>query len=435
MTSSGISIKHNKRGSKLKSIYYPSKKKEWTNINWSKVNKTIENIRKRIIKLMEKQEGRKIRNLQRLLNKSLSVRLYSVRIVTEPTSKYYITSFKQIWRNNNFKLESALQLRKRLNKHNIQLINKTYSINKYYVKAHYYLIKYASQINLELTIFSFLNINNELDYNTNNLSYNYNYSQLQDLISQINNHKWILTINILYYLKKIQLSWLLNKISVVNKILIELLPLKQFAIRSFINYLKCKLYSEYIQNSKIVKKQCDFNILYFSGNLIVTTTKKKKFKQIATTIKDFFKPKIKITIKNLSISHIKTGFIFKSWHIYKHKNSKIVYSLSKKHIYQHLTEIKNLIKNNDNPVILITKINNKIECWKRSCYKCSNILKTYSFLNKKITKYLLKWGCRRHNHKSKQWIIKRYWKQSNNYWNFFIHNGNQLYLLTSHKTA
>ena len=69
-----------------KSIYHPFKEQQWTGVNWSKVEKTIENLQHRITKATERSEHRKVRNLQRLLVRSLSARLKGVRIVAQENS-------------------------------------------------------------------------------------------------------------------------------------------------------------------------------------------------------------------------------------------------------------------------------------------------------------------------------------------------------------
>ena len=96
------------------SIYHPTKEKQWTSINWSKVEKTIENGQHRIPKAMERGERRKIRDLQRLLNRSLSARLKAVRIVAQENSGKKTPGIDgEIWTTPSRKLQAALELRNR----------------------------------------------------------------------------------------------------------------------------------------------------------------------------------------------------------------------------------------------------------------------------------------------------------------------------------
>ena len=68
------------------SIYHPTKEKQWTGINWSKVEMTVENLQHRITKATERGEHRKVRDLQRLLTPSLATKLKVVRIVAQENS-------------------------------------------------------------------------------------------------------------------------------------------------------------------------------------------------------------------------------------------------------------------------------------------------------------------------------------------------------------
>ena len=60
-----------KNNLKSGSIYNSNKDNQWTGINWSKVEKIIENLQHRITKAELNNDKRKVRNLQRLLSRSL----------------------------------------------------------------------------------------------------------------------------------------------------------------------------------------------------------------------------------------------------------------------------------------------------------------------------------------------------------------------------
>ena len=73
--------------SKTQSIYHSSKEDTWTGVNWSKVEKTIENLQHRITRAAELGQHRKVRSLQQLLTKnSLSAKLKAIRTVAQENS-------------------------------------------------------------------------------------------------------------------------------------------------------------------------------------------------------------------------------------------------------------------------------------------------------------------------------------------------------------
>ena len=98
------------------SIYHPSKENTWTGVSWSKVEKTIQTLQHRITKATEQRDYRKLRHLQRLLNRSLSARLKAVRIVAQENSGKKTPGIDgEIWTTPDCKhfVQAALELRNR----------------------------------------------------------------------------------------------------------------------------------------------------------------------------------------------------------------------------------------------------------------------------------------------------------------------------------
>jgi len=56
---------------------------DWNAINWRKANRTVRNLRRRIFRATQEGDQKKVRSLQKLMLKSYSNRLVSVRRVTQ----------------------------------------------------------------------------------------------------------------------------------------------------------------------------------------------------------------------------------------------------------------------------------------------------------------------------------------------------------------
>ncbi len=56
---------------------------DWNAINWRKANRTVRNLRRRIFRATQESDQKKVRSLQKLMLKSYSNRLVSVRRVTQ----------------------------------------------------------------------------------------------------------------------------------------------------------------------------------------------------------------------------------------------------------------------------------------------------------------------------------------------------------------
>ena len=101
------------------SIYHPLKTNRWIGINWSKTEKTIKQLQYRIAKAAEQGEYRKVRNLQRLLKRSLSARLKAVQLVTQENSTKNLSGIDgTIWSTDHLKLKAAFELRQKTSRHN-----------------------------------------------------------------------------------------------------------------------------------------------------------------------------------------------------------------------------------------------------------------------------------------------------------------------------
>src|SRR5258706_2430442 len=59
------------------------KQTDWNTINWRKANRTVRNLRQRIFRATQEGNLKKVRSLQRLMLKSYSNRLVSVRRVAQ----------------------------------------------------------------------------------------------------------------------------------------------------------------------------------------------------------------------------------------------------------------------------------------------------------------------------------------------------------------
>jgi RNA-directed DNA polymerase len=59
------------------------KQTAWNAINWRKANRTVRNLRRRIFRATQESDQKKVRSLQKLMLKSYSNRLVSVRRVTQ----------------------------------------------------------------------------------------------------------------------------------------------------------------------------------------------------------------------------------------------------------------------------------------------------------------------------------------------------------------
>lgn len=100
---------------KFSSLFITGTTIDWRLLkNEGRVEKTIENLQPRITKATKRGEHRKIRDLQRLLNRSLAAGQKAVCIVAQETSGKKTPKIDgEIWTTPDRKLLAALELRKK----------------------------------------------------------------------------------------------------------------------------------------------------------------------------------------------------------------------------------------------------------------------------------------------------------------------------------
>src|SRR6476469_7504552 len=95
-------------------LFHLSENLHWNSINWKLVEKRIANLQHRITMATKGGNNRKVRNLQRLLVRSLSGRLKAVRQVAQKNQNKPTPGIDgKLWTTPQQKLQAALNLRKR----------------------------------------------------------------------------------------------------------------------------------------------------------------------------------------------------------------------------------------------------------------------------------------------------------------------------------
>lgn len=270
------------------SIYHPSKEDQWTNINWSKVDKTIKNLQNRIAKAAKNGEIHRMKNLQRLLTYSISARLKAVQTVTNNKStnqrQTFITKIDgEILETGENKKDIALELQKNQKvQKSLQLsCRKTKPIKSIRVaninsdrRRHGDLIgnknKFVQFPSLsdrarlvlwDMALNPYSKKNGEFD--SINFSSYLNKLQRHDLFllnkkirnlfNKPNSFEWILTIQIDQFLEKVNSDWFLKNIPIKDKKL-----------------LKSWLKKKYITGSELFSSDCH---LFYNSKLKTTLTK------------------------------------------------------------------------------------------------------------------------------------------------------------------
>jgi RNA-directed DNA polymerase len=405
--------------SRIQPIYHSSKEDTWTGINWSNVEKTIKNLQHRITKATELGNYRKVRNLQRLLTKrSFSASLKAVRFVAQQNScKKTPEIYKQDWTTPKLKLKAALELRKKSDFKQLKkmsLLNLDERLRGFRLPS---ISDCAHQVLYHMAILPCVEaFNHSLSYDLRPSRHCWKANaHIRALLNKRSSPQWVLNASIEKCMDQINTKDGTTQIDVISQ------TLSNFNLNGLENYLKEKINLGNTKLQKINKSKRDtsLNIVSYGNEFIVTGRSQSQLECVKKMINEFLAPRgFQINKNKTKISHISQGFDFLGWTFRKYLNNKFLCQISKESIIKHRKEIKYLTKTNQQPEILINKLNQKIKEWMNYHRCANNIWKVWNSMNQYLYKRLMKWGLRRHGKKTSRWIFNKYWKCINKRWSF-----------------
>ncbi len=170
----------------------------------------------------------------------------------------------------------------------------------------------------------------------------------------------------------------------------------------------------YTLPSKRVGENKGLNLIRYADDFVVTApTREKIIRHVLPTLRIFLKERgMELNEAKTHIIHRNEGFDFLGFNIRQYHSrarSVCLAKPSKKAVKRHLEHIKAIISENKQMKAdeLISKLNPIIRGW-ANYYVYSSAKETFNYVDYRIWKMLWQWCLRRHNNKGKQWIRKRY---------------------------
>lgn len=439
-------------------LFYPTSQKLWTAVNWKKAERSVIYLQKRIMKASQKNQKRQVRNLQRLLIRSLSARLKAVKQVTEE-----ILFSQNVQFDEYSKLNQVLALRQRRNKFLLQPIQTKFIKTK---KNVFDFSQIKDKIYKVLWYFTLLPLlDNNSDQNNSNFYLPDNpknlYADIKTIFTNKTPVKWVLKLNFQPFFEKINVKSFSKAIPMEKKVLSKWFKAKFYKdlnssidnkiffdknenknllfllINLTLKSLNFSLKNKRLEFKKQVLNNPFFSFLYFDYNCLITFSTKKELEIYKNFIFSFFnKNGIFINEDQMSIIEMVNGVHFGNWNFSYLKKSYFFINISRKSLKFHKNEIKQFIKQSKNLslLIFILKLSEKIIYWKKENDVANNFIKISGELEKYIFRLLWKWARKRHGKKTHSWIFNNYWLKINgkNFFNMRDKKSKKIYQLSSY---
>nr|AOC61473.1 putative reverse transcriptase and intron maturase [Rhexinema sarcinoideum] len=448
-------------------LFYQSETLHWNDLNWKHVEKNIANLQHRITMATKRGDNQQVRNLQRLLVRSLSGRLKAVRQVAQENQNKKTPGIDgKLWTTSQQKLQAAFDLRKKSKTQPLRRIfipKKDGSSRLLGIPA---IRDRAAQAVWNLALLPVV------EYTSDAASYGFRpyrsawdaFAQIRTVFSKKDSAEWVLKADICQMFDFIDPNWLLENTPVEKKVLKSWLKSGFFAGEVYsptesglfssqggvisptlanltLNGLEAFLEKQFPEGHRFNKQgkrsgshKTKINVIRYADNFVVSGKSARQLERVRLAIEQFLEPRgLQLHEGKTCITRVNNGFHFLGWKFWKASNGAFLGQISRDSLKAHQINIKRTIKQSGNMSIpaLIQKLNKQITGW-TNYHRCTDSLwKVWGKMNYYVYKLLWKWARKRHGKRSHTWIYNRHWLHLNGRWTFFANdeNSGKLYKL------
>lgn len=415
----------------------PDRMPHWSTINWGQAEETVQRLQARIVKALKENAFRKVKDLQRLLARSLSARLLAVRRVTTNKGRKTPGVDGIIWTTPGQKTQAVHDLGKDI---------QTLPLRRIYIpkkNGKKRPISIPSMLNRAQQACHLLTLDPVAETHADQHSYGFRLARgAHDaigyafrILSRKGSPQWVLEGDIKACFDTINHEWLQENVHMDKSVLQEwlksgfmegkkLFPTKEgtpqggiasptlanITLDGLEKVLTQKFgYERGNPGSQWKNQKNKVHLCRYADDFIVTGSSKELLQeQVLPTIKQFLSERgLQISEEKTRITHIKEGFDFLGQNTRKY-GEKLLTTPSKKSLVNLTAKLSATIRNRGQSAISLIKIINPIIRGWCNYHRFIVSRKAFEKVDNHVFQLLWKWARRQHPNKGHHWVAKKY---------------------------